>query len=98
MSDLALTYELQGRPDKAIELYHRILTLNPNSVIARRRLGGLYVGQKKLDEALSQFQEMEKIDTDPRHARTKNGPIYLEKGEPDRSAQALDLVPAAEPD
>src|SRR4029077_4669231 len=59
LTDLAVTYELQGRTDKAIELYQRILALNPQSVPVRRRLAGIYAGQKKFDEALSQFQALE---------------------------------------
>src|SRR5256712_5827985 len=41
---------------------------------------------------------MEKIDADPREARTKIGLIYLEKGDPDRAAQEFNLVLAAEPE
>src|SRR5262249_15265600 len=67
------------------------------SVMVRRRLGGLYAGQKRLDDALMQFKELERVDTDPREARTKIGLIYLEKGDPDRAAQEFNLVLAAEP-
>src|SRR5262249_31134261 len=76
----------------------RILALNPQSVAVRRRLGGLYVGQRRLDEALSQFRELERVDTDPREARTKIGLIYLEKGEPEQAAAEFNLVLAAEPE
>src|SRR5437667_2960293 len=41
---------------------------------------------------------MEKIDADPREARTKIGLIYLEKGDPDRAATEFNLVLAAEPE
>src|SRR4029077_19881486 len=98
LTDLGLAYELQGRSDKAIELYQRILAMNPNSVPVRRRLGSLYVGQKKLDDALAQFQEMEKLDADPREPRTKIGLIYLEKGDPERASTEFNLVIAAEPE
>src|SRR5262249_52946343 len=50
------------------------------------------------DEALSQFRELERVDTDPREARTKIGLIYLEKGEPEQAAAEFNLVLAAEPE
>jgi tetratricopeptide (TPR) repeat protein len=41
---------------------------------------------------------MEKLDADPREARTKIGLIYLEKGDPERAATEFNLVLAAEPE
>ena len=49
LTDLAVTYEAQGKSQKAIELYERILAANPESVVVRRRLGAIYVGQKRFE-------------------------------------------------
>ncbi len=51
--DLALVYELEGKTEEAIQTYQRLLQVNAQNVWARRRLGELYVGQNKLDEALA---------------------------------------------
>src|SRR5439155_613948 len=63
----------------------------------RRRLAGIYAGQKKFDEALSQFQALEQTADDPREARIKMGLIFFEKGDLDRAATEFNLVLAAAP-
>jgi tetratricopeptide (TPR) repeat protein len=97
LTDLAVAYEAQGKSQKAIELYERILAANPDSVIVRRRLGAIYVGQKRFEDALKQFREIERIDSDPRDARTKIGLIYFEKGDVERAATEFNLVLASDP-
>jgi Tfp pilus assembly protein PilF len=46
---------------------------------------------------LSQFKELEKIETDPQETRVKIGLIYFEKGDYDKAATEFTLVLAAEP-
>ncbi len=95
LTDLAINFELEGKSQKAIELYERVLALNPQSVVVRKRLGSIYVGQKRLDDAIAQYREVEKSDSEDAH--TKIGLIYLEKGDLERAASEFDLVLAAEP-
>ena len=55
---LALVYELESKTEDAIQTYQRLLQVNAQNAWARRRLGELYVGQNKLDEALRQFETL----------------------------------------
>jgi tetratricopeptide (TPR) repeat protein len=96
--DLGITYELQGQTDKAVELYRRILAANPENTMVRRRLGGIFVGQRRLDDALEQFRAIEQVADDPDDARSKMGLIYFEKGEFERAATEFNLVLASQPD
>ena len=98
LTDLALAYELAGRGPKAIELYQRILALNPQSVVVRRGSAASTSGRSSSTRRSSQFRELEKVDADPREARTKIGLIYFEKGELERAATEFNLVLGAEPD
>jgi tetratricopeptide (TPR) repeat protein len=66
-------------------------------MVVRRRLGAIYVGQKRFEDALKQFREIEKMDADPRDARTKIGLIYFEKGDVERAATEFSLVLASDP-
>ena len=59
-------------------------------------MGELYVGQNKLDEALSQFQRLETAEADPRETRIKIGLIYYEKGDFERAATEFNLVLAGD--
>ena len=98
LTDLGITYELQGHNEKAIALYERILAANPENTLVRRRLGGIYIGQRRLDDALEQFRAIEQVADDPADARTKMGLIYFEKGEFERAATEFSLVLASQPD
>ena len=99
LTDLAVAYELQGTSregDRALRAHPRAEPARASSSAAA--WAAIYVGQKRLDEALKQFRELEKIDADPREARTKIGLIYLEKGDLERAATEFNLVLAAEPE
>jgi tetratricopeptide (TPR) repeat protein len=98
LTDLGITYELQGHSQKAIALYERILAANPENTLVRRRLGGIYIGQRRLDDALEQFRAIEQVADDPADARTKMGLIYFEKGDFERAATEFNLVLASQPD
>ena len=89
--DLATLYELRKDYPKAIELYQQILAAESTAARSASVSGGLYIGQKKLDEALLQYHALEKIENDPEETRIKIALIYFEKGEYDRAATELNL-------
>ena len=97
VTGLAVVYQLQGRKDQAIKVYKRFLRTNPDNIEVRRRLGGLLVGERKFDEALEEYEEIEDLETDPRETRTKIGLVYFEKGDYDAAITAFNLVLAASP-
>src|SRR5690606_31198204 len=97
--DLAVLHEAAGRPEQAITIYEQVLRTNPGRDQIRRRLGALYARQRKYDDALAQFRELEKLDGDEsQDTRTKIGLILLETGEYERAATEFSLVLAAEPE
>jgi tetratricopeptide (TPR) repeat protein len=72
--------------------------VDSQNVWARKRLGELYVGQNKLNEALAQFEKLESAEADPRETRIKIGLISFERGDFDRAATEFNLVLAGDPD
>jgi len=77
--DLGLTYEIQSEPEKAAEVYAEDPESRPDNKRARDRLGRIFLKKKKFDEALDQFRQMQKGDSDDLDIRTKMGLIYLEQ-------------------
>jgi len=58
----------------------------------------MLAGQKRYDEALEEFRQLERIEADPTQTRLKIGLIYLEKGDFESAATELNLVRRANPD
>jgi tetratricopeptide (TPR) repeat protein len=54
--ELARAYELDGKPDRAAEVYRAYLEEDPNFAPAHRRLGSILVQQKNLDGAIAEFE------------------------------------------
>lgn len=98
LTDLALVEEMRGSSQEANLLYRRVLALDPGNEVARRRLAGMLAGQKRYDEALQEFRQLERIEADPTETRLKIGLIYLEKGDFDAAATELNLVRRENPD
>ncbi len=71
--DLALLRELEDKPQDAIDLYRKVLAADPGNDTARKRLAELYVGQKKFDQALTELQQLERLETNPDDTRVKIG-------------------------
>ena len=94
----AAVRERASAPTRPSSSTSRCCKANPRRRNIRRRLGGLYARQRKFDDALAQFRELEKVDTDAQDTRTKIGLILLETGDYDRAANEFSLVLGAEPD
>lgn len=97
LTDLALVEEMRANTQEANLLYRRVLALDPGNEVARRRLAGILAGQKRYDEALEEFRQLERIEADPTETRLKIGLIYLEKGDFASAATELNLVRSANP-
>ena len=95
--DLGLIEEMRQRPESAANIYRRVLVLDPENEIARERLAGLLIGQKKFTEALAHFRALERIEDDPTETRVKIALVYLDQGDYDRAATELELVLRATP-
>jgi tetratricopeptide (TPR) repeat protein len=80
LTDLAATYELQGRGDKAIELYERVLAINPRSVPVRRRLGGPLRWAEEARRGAVAVPRDRAPRRDPSEARTEDRPHLPREG------------------
>jgi tetratricopeptide (TPR) repeat protein len=96
--DLGIVYELRNETQQAAEVYKKILTLHPDHKQARNRLGQTYIKEKKLDEALTQFRELQKLGSGDLNIRTKIGLIYLEQGKLDQAILEFNFVLGANPE
>ena len=61
-------------------------------------MGQIFLKTKKLDEALDQFREIQKFDSEDLDIRTKMGLIYMEQGKLDQAILEFNFVLAARPD
>ncbi len=77
---------LRDDPEGAMEAYREVITLSPGHVDARMRLGELYYGAQRFDEALSVLEEARKMKPDEPRILNNMGSVLLAKGDP---AQAL---------
>ncbi len=62
---LARVHELSGRTDKAVEIYTDYLKQDPGSAPVRRRLGALYLEQKKFQEAAAELEQAARLAPAP---------------------------------
>ena len=99
LTDLAVAYELQGRGAEG----RGALRAHPGAESRRAwwcgvGSAGCTPGRSGSTRRSTQFRELEKVDADPREARTKMGLIYFEKGQLERAATEFNLVLASAPD
>ncbi|MBN1625912.1 MAG: tetratricopeptide repeat protein, partial [Deltaproteobacteria bacterium] len=96
--DLAGLYQYLGKPEEAITLYKRLVTLYPNNRTAQERLMGLYntLGQTdNIDELIGNIQSQSKPG-DP--GRQTLGLYYLQNGRFADAIAEFDLIVTAWPD
>ena len=55
-------------------------------------MGQIFLKKKKLDEALDQFREIQKFDSEDLDIRTKMGLIYMEQGKLDQAILEFNFV------
>ncbi len=56
--ELAKTYADQGKLDRAIQEYHKVLQMDPKDLRLKLRIAELYVKSKKMNEAIQAYQEV----------------------------------------
>jgi len=77
---------LKDDPDGAIEAYREVIAISPTHIEGRMRLGELYYGVQRFDEALAVLEEARKMKPDEPRILNNMGSVLLAKGDP---AQAL---------
>ncbi len=65
MSALGCLFEAQGEnPEITLMFCRESVGLAPDNALFRYRLGQIYAGQNRLDKALSEFQQAQKLGYD----------------------------------
>ena len=62
LNDYGLGLFEQGRPDEAIAILNRAVSLNPQSVLPHYNRGVVYLSLKRLQEAVADFSEAVRLD------------------------------------
>jgi len=77
-SNLGLLYEYKGDPDKAAEYYQKVLSSSENNRPEyHSTLGKINILKNNIQEAVNNFEEALKIDTDDFDANNRLGLVYL---------------------
>ncbi len=73
---LALCYNNEGKPDKAMALLEAVLKKYPENIVAKNSLGDIYINQGKYKEAHQLFEMVKKQDPQITVAKFFKGKIY----------------------
>lgn len=79
------------------DLCEELLEHDQNNLLARRILGQVLIGEKRLDEALEHLRVLETSESDPTSTRFKIALIEIEKQNTFEAIRELNLVLAREP-
>ncbi len=67
---LANTYKFEGKIDKAIQIYQRLLGINPNNMGIRMEMARYYASQARYEESRAQCRKIMELDPDNPGAQT----------------------------
>jgi len=95
--DLGSMYQMQGRFDKAAEIYERLIDYYPVNMIVRERLVDLYYRLEREGEAEKHMEAIKGRSKPGEQARQSLGLIYLRHGKLDESITELDMIVQAWP-
>jgi len=95
--DLGSLYQMQGRFDKAVEIYERLIDYYPVNMTVRERLIDLYYKLDREEAAKKQLEEIKGQSKPGERARQSLGLIYLRHGKLDESIAELDMIVQAWP-
>ena len=94
---LAETYFASGQHDKAIEVYKKILSSNPNDISARLKLAQLLSWIKNYDDSIVEYNHVLDIDSNNLQVLWELAEVYKWKGDAEQAAivykKILDLYP-----
>ena len=97
LDSYAAVYQRRQCPDKAEELLVRAGAIDPKNVEPRARLAALYVGRKRLAEALALSDEIARLDPRSSSGPLIAGNVYDALGRADQAEadyrKAIDLAP-----
>jgi tetratricopeptide (TPR) repeat protein len=96
--DLGTLYQVTGRTEEAIEVYKRLLTLNPDDMAVLECIISLYVDFGKHELAEHHINHLKKITDKGAPERQMIGLVYLKQGRYEQAVEELESVVAERPD
>jgi tetratricopeptide (TPR) repeat protein len=95
---LADLYVQANRIDEAVQDAQKALAQNPNNKEAHKMLGQIYLEKlyasendpEDLKKAISEFEQVRKLDPDDDYAELSLGQLYLQNGQPTQAAELLE--------
>ena len=96
--NLGLTYFQQGRLDKAIEQYQKMLQLNPAETDALNNLGSALLQQGKLDDAVAYYEKALAIEPDSAETHYNLGNALFQQGRTGEAMAHFQRALALKPD
>ncbi|MCJ7496703.1 MAG: tetratricopeptide repeat protein [candidate division Zixibacteria bacterium] len=90
--ELGNVYFLQGKIDEALNVYQRVVRLNPLDQLIHMNLGQTLLRKDRLDEALKEFKKSEKLGLKEPGAFCDIAYIYLRFGETGKAIKAYKKV------
>lgn len=94
---LAQFYSEGGKLDKSADILQRVLQDDPSNAVASRRLAGIYLDQKKYDQAAAIADAALAKDADDVEARLIKGKVLLGAGRTADAVEELGKITAARP-
>jgi Tfp pilus assembly protein PilF len=98
LQDAALLAEQMGRPDEAIDYWHRVVRVNPWQGFSRYHLARLLAGRRDWDGALTECRAVLRLNPAHQEARKLLIECHLRKGEVEQARAELDVLLASRPD
>jgi serine/threonine protein kinase/Tfp pilus assembly protein PilF len=89
MTNVGWIHHLSRRYDRAIDAYKKALEMEPNFILARRRLGQTYEQKSMFDEALAEFQRTLAVFAGDTESIAALGHAYAASG---REREAYDII------
>jgi tetratricopeptide (TPR) repeat protein len=96
--NLALVYQKQERPEKALTIIKRLSENFPSEKTYRYSLGATWRQMDKANEALKEFQEALKLDTEYREAQYALARTYEDLGKHKQARKAWERYLEIDPD
>jgi tetratricopeptide (TPR) repeat protein len=90
---LGIIRSRQQRYAEAESLFHRILQLNPKSIIARRNLTSALIAQDKIDDAIEESRELVKLVPQDSDLKVELARLYLGRGQFGEALATLEAIP-----
>ncbi|HQR33633.1 MAG TPA: tetratricopeptide repeat protein, partial [Blastocatellia bacterium] len=87
-TNLAWFYYLARQPDEAIEQLRKIITTDPNFIVARYTLGMAYEQKGMFEAAINEFNQARRLD--PKCCMVQLGHVYAISGKRAEAQQMLD--------